>query len=487
MTDSSGIGSFTIVDGNVVSAEDVGNNFFLERRSIGKNRAQSTMELLQELNEDVTGHFIPENPDKLLDNDPSFFCKFTLVIATQLPESSLLHLAESLWNYNIPLLICRTYGFIGYMRIIVKEHTIIESHPDNALEDLRLDQPFFELKDHLQLYDLDHMDRKDHSHTPWIVVVAKYLEKWRRENAGQMPKSYREKEMFRDLIRKGILKNENGIPEDEENFEEAVKNVNTALNTTKLPSSVEDIFNDECCTNICQQSSPFWILARAVKNFTEGEGKGNLPLRGTIPDMFSDSAKFIKLQNVYQEKAKNDAAAVKNYVSKLLQSIGRPPESISERDIRLFCRNSAFLQVVRCRSLAEEYGLDTAKKKDIVSLMENPDNEIVFYLMLRAVDRFHKKHGRYPGVYDNQIEGDLEKLETCLNDFLQEYGLSFSVKEDYIQEFCRYGAAEPHTIASLLAGAAAQEAIKIITKQFVTFNNTFIYNAMLQTSATFQL
>ncbi|CAI9615860.1 unnamed protein product [Staurois parvus] len=160
-----GIGSFTIVDGNEVRGEDVGNNFFLTRSNIGKSRAETAMELLQELNEDVTGNFVSQHPDHLLDGDPSFFNKFTLVIATQLPESTLLCLAETLWNANIPLVICRAYGFVGYMRIIVKEHTVIESHPDNALEDLRLDQPFSELREHLQLYDLDHMDRKDHSHT----------------------------------------------------------------------------------------------------------------------------------------------------------------------------------------------------------------------------------------------------------------------------------------------------------------------------------
>ncbi|KAM4722370.1 NEDD8-activating enzyme E1 regulatory subunit isoform 2-T3 [Rhinophrynus dorsalis] len=445
------------------------------------------MELLQELNDDVTGNYVPENPEDLLDREPSFFCRFTLVIATQLQESTLLRLAETLWDSNIPLLVCRVYGFVGYMRIVVKEHTVIESHPDNALEDLRLDQPFPELKEHLQLYDLDHMDKKDHSHTPWIVVVAKFLEKWRSENAGQMPKSYKEKEAFREMIRQGILKNENGVPEDEENFEEAVKNVNTALNITKIPSNVEEIFSDERCTNLTPQSVSFWILARAVKEFISLEGKGNLPLRGTIPDMIADSDKFIKLQNVYREKAKKDAAAVENYVSKLLQSVGRPPESIPERDIRLFCRNCAFLRVVRCRSLAEEYGLDTAKKDDIVSFMENPDNEIVLYLMLRAVHRFQKQLDRYPGVYNYQVEGDIGKLKSCLNGLLQEYGLSLNVKDEYIQEFCRYGAAEPHSIASFLGGAAAQEAIKIITRQFVIFNNTFIYNGMLQTSATFQL
>lgn len=76
--------------------------------------------------------------------------------------------------------------------------------------------------------------------------------------------------------------------------------------------------------------------------------------------------------------------------------------------------------------------------------MDNPDNEIVLYLMLRAVDRFHKQHGRYPGVSNYQVEEDIGKLKSCLTGFLQEYGLSVMVKDDYVHEFCRYGAAEPH-------------------------------------------
>lgn len=31
--------------------------------------------------------------------------------------------------------------------------------------------------------------------------------------------------------------------------------------------------------------------------------------------------------------------------------------------------------------------------------MDNPDSEVVLYLMLRAVDRFYKQHGRYPGMF----------------------------------------------------------------------------------------
>uniref|UniRef100_A0A8C0GQC6 NEDD8-activating enzyme E1 regulatory subunit n=1 Tax=Chelonoidis abingdonii TaxID=106734 RepID=A0A8C0GQC6_CHEAB len=485
------IGSFTIVDGNQVTGEDVGNNFFLQRSNIGQNRAQSATELLQELNNDVSGNFVEESPDKLLDNDPSFFCRFNLVVATQLPESILMRLAEILWNANIPLLVCRTYGLVGYMRIIIKEHPVVESHPDNALEDLRLDNPFPELREHMQSYDLDHMEKKDHSHIPWIVIVAKYLAKWYSEKSEQIPRNYKEKEAFRELIRQGILKNENGIPEDEENFEEAIKNVNTALNVTKIPSCIEDIFNDDRCINLTQQTPSFWILARAVKEFVAKEGQGNLPVRGTIPDMIADSGKFIKLQNVYREKAKKDAAAVGNHAAKLLQSIGKAPESISQKELKLLCSNSAFLRVVRCRSLSEEYGLNTFNKDEIISSMDNPDSEIVLYLMLRAVDRFYKQHGRYPGVYNYQVEDDIGKLKSCLSGFLQEYGLIVILKSEIdnaVLVFFKYNyLSMSFFFPFTLIGAAAQEVVKVITGQFVIFNNTYIYSGMSQTSATFQL
>lgn len=482
-----GIGAFTIVDGHKVSGEDVGNNFFLSNNSIGKNRAQAATELLQELNSDVSGNFVEETPDKLLDNDPEFFHRFSLVIGVQLPESTFLRLGAVLWSGAVPFLLCRTYGLVGYMRLVVQEHTVIESHPDNALEDLRLDHPFAELNNHIQNYDLDNMEKKDHSHTPWIIIVAKYLEKWFSEHNFQLPKNYKEKEAFRQLIRQGILKNDNGVPEDEENFDEAIKNVNTALNPTKIPSAIEDLFNGEQCKNITSQTAAFWVMARAVKEFVENEGAGNLPVRGTIPDMIADSEKFIKLQSIYREKAMQDAMVVSKYVESLLQSVGKPTESISEQDIKLFCKNSAFLRAVSCRSLAEEYSVDSFFKDEITSCMDSPDSEMVLYLMLRSVDRFYQQHSRYPGVYNYQVEEDIGQLKLCVNGLLQEYGLNVNVKDDYVHEFCRYGAAEPHTVASFLGGSAAQEAIKIITHQFVPFNNTFIYNAMSQTSATFQL
>uniref|UniRef100_A0A4W6CJA7 NEDD8-activating enzyme E1 regulatory subunit n=1 Tax=Lates calcarifer TaxID=8187 RepID=A0A4W6CJA7_LATCA len=468
-----GIGAFTIVDGHTVSGEDKRNVFALTLALMLQNRAQAATELLQELNSDVSGNFVEESPDKLLDNDPEFFHRFTIVIGVQLPESTCLRLGSVLWSASVPFLVCKTYGLIGYMRLAVQEHTVIESHPDNALEDLRLDQPFGEFKNHIQSYDLDSMDKKDHSHTPWIIIVAKYLEKWLSEHNGQPPKNYKDKEAFRQLIREGILKNENGVPEDEENFEEAIKNVNTALNPTKVPSAVLNFF------------PKMFLFKISVKEFVHNEGNGSLPVRGTIPDMIADSQKFINLQNVYREKAMQDAVAVLKHVECLLQSVGKvcckPVYSLNK------CKNASFLRVVRCRSLTEEYSVDSVNKDEITSCMDSPDSEMVFYLMLRAVDRFYQQHSRYPGVYNYQVEEDISKLKLCVNGLLQEYSLNVNIKDDYIHEFCRYGAAEPHTVAAFLGGSAAQEAIKIISHQFVPFSNTFIYNAMSQTSATLQL
>jgi amyloid beta precursor protein binding protein 1 len=41
---------------------------------------------VQELNTSVTGSFVEEKAETLIESNPSFFNNFTLVIATQLPE-----------------------------------------------------------------------------------------------------------------------------------------------------------------------------------------------------------------------------------------------------------------------------------------------------------------------------------------------------------------------------------------------------------------
>lgn len=46
------------------------------------------------------------------------------------------------------------------------------------------------------------------------------------------------------------------------------------------------------------QSSSFWIIAKAVRDFVENEGGGLLPLKGSLPDMTADTEKYISLQQM---------------------------------------------------------------------------------------------------------------------------------------------------------------------------------------------
>ncbi|CAB4008066.1 NEDD8-activating enzyme E1 regulatory subunit [Paramuricea clavata] len=245
-----GIGSFCVVDKHKVFDKDIGNNFFLSKDFIGKSRAQCAVEHLQELNPDVSGHFIDEDPSDLATNNPDFFKEFSVVIATGLSQRTRVKVSCCLWEAGIPLLVCSAYGMIGMMRLALQEHTVIESHPDNMFEDLRLDQPFPQLQTFSDSLDLTSMSKLDHSHTPYVVLLLKCLDKWKKTNEGRAPKNYKEKCSFKEMLRQGILVQENGVPEEEDNFDEALKAVNTSFTTSRIPGNVQEILNDSKCETI---------------------------------------------------------------------------------------------------------------------------------------------------------------------------------------------------------------------------------------------
>jgi amyloid beta precursor protein binding protein 1 len=86
---------------------------------------------------------------------------------------------------------------------------------------------------------------------------------------------------------------------------------------------VTAILSDPKSINLSSTSDDFWILSRALKDFVEANG--TLPLRGSIPDMFSDSKRYIQLQNIYRDKAAADAEEVFKLVQQHLEAVGRQP------------------------------------------------------------------------------------------------------------------------------------------------------------------
>ncbi|VDP96435.1 unnamed protein product [Trichobilharzia regenti] len=60
----------------------------------------------------------------------------------------------------------------------------------------------------------------------------------------------------------------------------------------------------------------FWRLVRALSDFIEQEGEGQLPVRGSLPDMISDSHRYLKLLSIYRERSE---WAVERLASRLTQ------------------------------------------------------------------------------------------------------------------------------------------------------------------------
>jgi amyloid beta precursor protein binding protein 1 len=215
-----GIGKFTVMDNKKVTERDLGNNFFVENSELGKSRAEVVTKMLCEMNADVTGTAISSYPINQEDSGlhADFWSQFTLVIASNMAESQLLELSSSCYINNIPLMIVRSYGFIGYCRILLQNHHIVESKPDSDPYDLRILNPFKELEEYCAGFNLAEMESLEHGHTPYIVILYQAIQKWRSTNDGVLPSNYKAKELFKQSI-KEMARDFNM----ELNYEEAVK------------------------------------------------------------------------------------------------------------------------------------------------------------------------------------------------------------------------------------------------------------------------
>jgi len=488
-----GLGSFTIIDNNKVKGEDAGNNFFVTADDIGDNRGEVTTKLLLEMNHDVTGDFVDESVEQVLEQNPDFFKRFSLVVTCDLPARPLLQIADKLYLQHIPLLVVKISGFIGYIRLQVAEHVVVESHPDETLPDLRLDRPWTQLDEFLseESARLSTMTRTQHGHTPYPVILHHYLNMWRKDHEGTIPTKYSDKKLFKSDMTKGVLMRENNpeVPEDEENWAEAATAVNTVVRESGVPSKIKDIINDPAAVNVTSKSSPFWVMAGAVREFVgcAEEGDGLLPVSGVIPDMFSDSERYIKLQNIYREKASLDAEAVYRRVQQTLDSLGKPQDSIPENEVKRFCKESASLRLLRGSSLAQEY--HGKSDSNLSSQLDDPDSDAIYYLILRAADRFVSERGVSPGAATVDIESDIGLLKSCLNQVVADAGITIThgQYDEHVHEVCRYGGAELHSVAAFLGGVAGHEIIKLLTRQYVPIDNVVVYNATNSTTSKFKV
>eukprot|EP00887_Chlorella_sp_A99_P005358 scaffold1.g5358.t1 len=544
-----GIASFTIVDGNKASrpgakwgscpvqAGDLGNNFLVTAGSLGQSRAQAITALactagalgalpawlldvyvhalcttvnptlayvpplpppppdcLKELNETVSGSYVEEAPPSLIASNPSFFEQFSLVVATQLIESDAAALDRVCREAGVPLLLVRSYGLLGFLRVCVEEHAVIESKPDSVVDDLRLANPWPELRQYADSIDLATVEEHMHSHIPYAVLLIKAAQQWRKAHDDALPRSYAERSAFKALISSWQREVE-GIPLDEENFNEAVSNAHKVWAAPGVPPELRAILDDEAASpaHFGPSTPSFWVLVATLRRFLEQEGAGLLPVEGSIPDMHATTSLYLELQRLYRDKAEADAAAVGEHVRALLAEAGREPGSISPAEVKHFCKHARYLRLVRTRPLAG--GADSppstsggGRADALRGALAGEDTaaNAGLWVLLNASDRFHATYQRFPGVYDSEVEEDVALLKSGANSILAESGTAgVVVSDDLVAEMVRFGAGELHAVAAAVGAIASQEAIKLITRQFVPVGGTLVYNAMACTTSIF--
>lgn len=179
----------------------------------------------------------------------------------------------------------------------------------------------------------------------------------------------------------------------------------------------------------------------------EEDSNGWCPLPGTIPDMTADTENYINLQNVYRQKALTDADSVYKRAQQYLRELNLPSDLITDKDVKLFCREFNTINVSKGSCIADEY------EKPSVNVIAReieaaPNSMMMIYIALRALDKFESEHGTSPG--DIYVESDTARIKSIAHKFLNEWGITASFNDEWAHELCRYGGAEIHTVSAFM-------------------------------------
>ncbi|KAK4544915.1 hypothetical protein LTR36_003820 [Oleoguttula mirabilis] len=498
-----GVGQFTILDSTVVSEADLGVNFFLEDASLGKFRAAETVRLLMELNPGVQGYAVTEPLETFIAQD-NVFAPYNLILVTApIDPTVLAQIQTHAQTLQIPTFYIHCVGYYSAFSVLLPPaFPIVDTHPDQtATTDLRLLKPWPALvqfaKEKTAGLEEGKLNAQEKAHVPWVCLLLHYLEQWKEEHDGKLPESYPEKTEFRKLVRSG--------DPHEENFDEACAAVLKSLNPPTPDSSVREIFNAPETQNLDATSPPFWVIANAIHQFYTTHKQ--LPLPGAVPDMKAQSADYIKLQNIYKTKAREDCAEVLENVRKLEKNTSRSPKlAIDNKEVENFCKGAAHIHLVRGRPFQVVQAGQPVRFGDRAKAMAMeltmPESLIGLHIAFLAWDEYIATHSspaseaggqalKVPGSGVDDFESDTEKVtgiaHTILDGLIKEAGTfvedpEYSDVKAKVGEFCleivRAGGGELHNIASLTGGLVAQEVIKAITRQYVPVDNTCLFDGV---------
>ncbi|ETN41877.1 uncharacterized protein HMPREF1541_03816 [Cyphellophora europaea CBS 101466] len=460
-----GIGSFTIADAATVQDADLGINFFLEPESLKESRAKETARLLQELNPDVTGHSISEPLSEWLPRPDSLKPYNLIILCGPVAQDILQRFCNYASSASIPLIYIQSAGFYSSFSIqLPPEFPIVDTHPDpDSTQDLRLLKPWPELKQTVEkLGNIKDMSDHDHGHIPYLLLLLYYLEEWRSTHDGQLPSTFQDKTAFRELVSSHSRRDN---PEGgEENFDEAAAAVLKSISDPPIGSGCKDMFKMESCEKVTASSPNFWLIANALRTFFNVHGE--LPLPGSVPDMKATSDGYIRLQNIYKSKARADVAEVTATVRELEDSLSRS-SLVEVSEIESFCKNASHVRVLTNPSNLAVPSLRFMSKdvKTVASLRNAA--EMDWENMLPIFVALNHEHLDAANLFED--EEKKEAIERCVAELMRAQG------------------GEMHNISSVTGGMVAQEAIKLLTRQYVPVDSVSVFDGIRSKVQVFKI
>jgi NEDD8-activating enzyme E1 regulatory subunit len=493
-----GIGHVLVVDDAAAVQKEYSSNFFLLANDENKTRAQVSWELLQELNPDVQGQFmhVAEGLATACSKSEWWSALWAtvstpkiLVIASDLDPRLLKMVGHACDAKGVPMVSVQAYGLLGICRLQTPPLPLMDPKPANSTPDLRLVQPFPGLQKLAEEVQWESLKDYEHNHVPYPLILLKIAKEWKNSHNGALPKTQSEKQEFRDAIKSASRDINKEI-----NFEEAMKNAYTAYTEQTLDldylASLRDKLNS--MTSKHPSLKTFRDLLHALDKFLI-KHDNQPPIHGAIPDMTASSEGYVTLQSAYRDQAKLDLAEMRQFL---------PSEEVSDDDLVTFCQNVHMLELYQTGTIEEEMAATVTEELQEGWMMatmdpyEQPEmTPFVWYLGFRGCQTFYQKYDRYPGVTD-AWEEDVLPLHDCIVEIVTTLGLQdddlikstllASDPPKFAQELARYGQAEIHSISSLIGGVASQEAVKIITGQYVPLNNIYVYNGISSVASVYQ-
>lgn len=363
--------------------------------------------------------------------------RFSVVILTCIGEqTTMLDLNEIRRQRGTkfpPVLNTFVSGFYGYIYLVLSEtHFVMQAHPDSKKYDLRLQNPWPELINYVDTFDLSKMDIATFSGIPYTVLLMKCIAKLERDgNNGRITIDQMKKVLDQICLPLG-----NDVIY-EPNYVEAKRYAYLACSQNDCCKELEDLLRNLEISdygNDWHDTYNYEILTLllTLKNIAQENGELSFqPLTGALPDMESTTENYIRLKKLYEVKAKLDKSRVE-------ESLARSKKTVSQDVLETFCSHYGEVRKI------------LPPKSDLLGIFSTSNALLDALVMVQFWEQ--------PAV---TAEGK--------------------------DEFIGLRVDENYSVMAFFGGAVVQEAIKLITHHYVPIDNLFLYNGINNSSATYKI